>query len=84
MRFSFHAEQWLPYPVPLVFAFLANPSNLPHLMPPRLKTRIEDMRVQPPPPRPVAQDPARRYRSVAAGEGSEILAAAARQAVKRA
>jgi ligand-binding SRPBCC domain-containing protein len=73
MMQRFETRQWAPFPVELVFAFLANPSNLPHLMPPRLKTRIEDMRVQPPPPRPVAQDPARRYRSVAAGEGSEIL-----------
>jgi ligand-binding SRPBCC domain-containing protein len=73
MMERFETRQWAPFPVELVFAFLANPSNLPHLMPPRLKTRIEDMRVQPPPPRPVAPDPARRYRSEAAGEGSEIL-----------
>ena len=73
MTQRFETRQWVPFPVELVFAFFANPSNLPHLMPPRLKTRIEDARVQPPPARPVAQNPARRYRSVAAGEGSEIL-----------
>ena len=73
MTQRFESRQWAPFPVELVFAFLANPANLPYLMPPRLKTRIEDVRVQPPPPRPVAQDPARRFRSVAAGEGSEIL-----------
>lgn len=66
-------SQWVPFPVELVFAFFANPSNLPHLMPPRMKGRIEDLRMQPPPPRPVASDPARRFRSVAAGVGSEIL-----------
>jgi len=59
--------------VELVFAFFANPANLPHLMPPKLKVRIEDARLQPPPPRPMASDPARRFRSVAAGVGSEIL-----------
>jgi ligand-binding SRPBCC domain-containing protein len=73
MTQRFETRQWVPFPVELVFAFLANPANLPHLMPPRLKTRIEDARIQPPPARPMAQDPARRFRSVAAGEGSEIL-----------
>jgi ligand-binding SRPBCC domain-containing protein len=59
--------------VELVFAFFANPSNLPHLIPPKQKARIEDLRMQPPPPRPFVADPARRFRSLAAGEGSEIL-----------
>ena len=66
-------SQWVPYPVELAFAFFANPHNLPHLMPPELAARIEDVRLQPPPPRPVAVDPARRFKSVAAGKGSEIL-----------
>lgn len=42
MAQRFETRQWVPFPVELVFAFFANPSNLPHLMPPRLKTRIED------------------------------------------
>src|ERR1035441_10988758 len=66
-------QQWVPYPVELVFAFFANPSNLPHLMPRNLETRIEDARIEPPPPRPVAVEAARRFLSVAAGGGSEIL-----------
>ena len=66
-------SDWVPYPVELVFAFFATPSNLPHLMPPELRARVEDVRMQPPPPRPMAVDPARRYQSVAAGTGSEIL-----------
>jgi ligand-binding SRPBCC domain-containing protein len=70
---QFAMEQWVPYPVELVFAFFANPANLPHLMPPGLKVRIEDARVLPPPPRPLAADPARRFQSIAAGVGSEIL-----------
>jgi len=73
MAERFEIEQWVPYPVELVFAFFANPTNLPHLMPRKLETRIEDARIQPPPPRPVATDPARRFKSVAAGVGSEIL-----------
>jgi len=73
MTQRFETSQWVPYPVELVFAFFANPSNLPHLMPKKLETKLEDARVEPPPPRPVAQDPARRFLSVAAGVGSEIL-----------
>ena len=73
MSERFETCQFVPFPVELVFAFFANPSNLPHLMPPQLKTRLEDARIQPPPPRPVAADPSRRFLSVAAGVGSEIL-----------
>ncbi|KAA6459766.1 SRPBCC family protein [Acidobacteria bacterium AB60] len=73
MAHHFETSDWIPFPVELVFAFFANPSNLPHLMPAELQCRIEDVRLQPPPPRPVAADPARRFRSVAAGPGSEIL-----------
>jgi ligand-binding SRPBCC domain-containing protein len=69
----FETDQWVPFPVELVFAFFANPSNLPHLMPPKQKVRIEDLRLQPPPARPVAADPSRRFRSIAAGQASEIL-----------
>lgn len=69
----FETSQWVPFPVELVFAFFANPSNLPHLMPAKLETRVEDARIEPPPARPVARDPARRFLSVAAGVGSEIL-----------
>jgi ligand-binding SRPBCC domain-containing protein len=41
MRFSFQTEQWLSYPVELVFDFFANPGNLPLLMPAWQKARIE-------------------------------------------
>jgi ligand-binding SRPBCC domain-containing protein len=73
MTQRFETSQWVSFPVELVFAFFANPANLPHLMPPKLETRIEDARVEPPPPRPEPADPARRFRSIAAGQGSEIL-----------
>jgi ligand-binding SRPBCC domain-containing protein len=73
MTQRFQTSQWTPYPVELVFAFFANPANLPHLMPPKLNVQIEDARIEPPPARPVSADPARRFRSIAAGAGSEIL-----------
>jgi ligand-binding SRPBCC domain-containing protein len=73
MTQRFETSQWVPFPVELVFAFFTNPANLPHLMPLSMRTRIEDARIQPPPPRPVAADLARRFKSVAAGVGSEIL-----------
>jgi ligand-binding SRPBCC domain-containing protein len=73
MTQRFETSQWVAHPVELVFAFFANPTNLPHLMPSKLVTQIEDARIQPPPPRPVHPDPARRFLSVAAGEGSEIM-----------
>lgn len=73
MKQHFEATQWVPFPVELVFAFFANPQNLPHMMPPELDARVEDLRIQPPPPRPVAVDPGRRFKSLAAGTGTEIL-----------
>ena len=73
MTRHFEVSQWVPYPVELVFAFFANPQNLAHLAPPHLKLRVEDVRFTPPPPRPVATDASRRFQSVAAGTGSEIL-----------
>lgn len=73
MSQRFQASQWVPYPVELVFAFFANPSNLAHMFPPQLRARVEDIRMAPAPVRPVAQDAARRFLSVAAGSGSEIL-----------
>lgn len=73
MARTFETSDWVPFPVELVFAFFANPSNLPHFMPREVRARVEDVRLQPPPLRPVAVDPARRFQSVAAGTGSEIL-----------
>lgn len=73
MKQHFKTTQWVPYPVELVFAFFANPHNLPHMMPPELEARVEDVRLEPPPPRPFAIDPGRRFKSVAGGAGTEIL-----------
>jgi ligand-binding SRPBCC domain-containing protein len=52
MRHTHHSEQWLPHSVELVFAFFANPENLPRLMPSWQKARIEETAFVPPPPPP--------------------------------
>ncbi|WP_213807242.1 SRPBCC family protein [Granulicella sp. dw_53] len=72
MPHIFHSEQWLPYPVELVFAFFANPENLPRLMPPWQRARIEEAAFAPPPPRPLAPDPALRLKTIAAGAGTRM------------
>jgi ligand-binding SRPBCC domain-containing protein len=41
MRHSFQTEQWLPYPRERVFAFFADPANLPPLMPGWQRARVE-------------------------------------------
>jgi ligand-binding SRPBCC domain-containing protein len=66
MRHTFHSEQWLPYPVEVVFALFANPQNLPLLMPPWQKTLIETAAFVPPPPSPFSH-PASGHRIVGAG-----------------
>jgi ligand-binding SRPBCC domain-containing protein len=71
MRHTFHTEQWLPYPIDLVFAFFANPENLPRLMPLWQKARIEEMTVAPPPLRPSSSS-ASQLRSIAAGVGTKL------------
>jgi ligand-binding SRPBCC domain-containing protein len=69
---TLRTSQWTPFPVELVFAFFANPGNLPHLMPQWQQARIESSRLIAPPARPIAPDPALRFQSPAAGVGSEI------------
>jgi ligand-binding SRPBCC domain-containing protein len=69
MRHTYHSEQWLPYPVDQVFAFFANPENLPRLMPAWQKARIEEVAFTAPSPRP---DSSRSIRSIAAGQGTRI------------
>jgi ligand-binding SRPBCC domain-containing protein len=49
MRHTYQTEQWLPCSVPLIFAFFANPANLPRLMPGWQKARIEEASIAPPP-----------------------------------
>ena len=67
MRQRFETEQWLPFPVGVVFGFFANPRNLPPLMPAWQRARIEEVTMMPPPDRPA------RTRGVFAGEGTTLL-----------
>ena len=69
MAHTFHAEQWLPFPLELVFAFFANPDNLPRLMPAWQKARIEEATFAPPPPRPPGTP---RYPGIVAGAGTRM------------
>ena len=69
MRLHFQAEQWLPYPVEDVFAFFANPANLPRLMPRWQHTRIDRAEViAPPAPPGGSQIPP----ETAAGSGTQL------------
>jgi ligand-binding SRPBCC domain-containing protein len=72
MRYTFHSEHWFAYPIELVFSFFANPHNLPRLMPAWQSARIENSAYTPPPPRPIASNPALRLETLAAGVGSRI------------
>lgn len=67
MPYSFRSEQWLPYPVEIVFAFFADPENLPALTPPAQQARIDKLQLVPPSGTTPAQRPSR-----AAGVGSLI------------
>ena len=69
MPFLYTAEQWLPHPLEVVFAFFANPQNLPRLMPPWQQARIEQATYTDPPPHP---DPTRRIPGPAAGAGTRL------------
>lgn len=72
MRYHFKTQQWIPYPIELVFAYFANPHNLPGLTLKWQQFRLEEATIVPPPPRPLAPDPSHRLNTVAAGNGSSI------------
>jgi ligand-binding SRPBCC domain-containing protein len=65
MPHRFHSEQLLPYPVEVVFAFFADPENLPRLMPAWQQVRLEQVNLVAPlnPTNDLMQ---------AAGKGSQI------------
>jgi ligand-binding SRPBCC domain-containing protein len=63
-RLSFIAEQWVPFPVEQVFAFIADLRNLPRLMPRWQDTRIDSLELHAPEGRNIPG---------AAGRGSRIL-----------
>jgi ligand-binding SRPBCC domain-containing protein len=70
MRLHFSTSQWLPYPPELVFAFFANPENLPRLMPRWQRARIEEAHIVAPASRPAGEP---RYPGVAAGNGTRLV-----------
>ena len=73
MKQQFAARQWVPFPVEMVFAFFADPLNLPRLMPPALKTRIEEARIKAPPRFDTNHASEISFANPHAGVGSEIL-----------
>jgi ligand-binding SRPBCC domain-containing protein len=62
---TFHSEQWLPLPVEPVFAFFANPANLPRLMPAWHQARLEKASLVAPPSAPDGS-------TLLAGEGTHL------------
>jgi ligand-binding SRPBCC domain-containing protein len=73
MVHRFTASQWLPYPRPFVFAFLADPHNLPGLMPVWQKARMEEAKIVAPPPPPAMAFTGSKNRGLSAGSGSLIV-----------
>ena len=69
MRLHFHTEQRLPYPIEMVFAFFADPANLPRLMPAWQRPRIDQATFVPPPPPP---EPFPGSDRITAGSGTRL------------
>lgn len=69
MPFQFKAEQHLPYPIETVFAFFADPDNLPRLMPAWQDARIDASNFVAPPAAPV---PFPGSDKISAGSGSRM------------
>jgi ligand-binding SRPBCC domain-containing protein len=72
MAQRFVTAQWIPYPVDLVFAFFANPKNLPLLMPEQLRMRIEKIELGPPTRNPMFLGEQSARQEMAAGAGTQI------------
>jgi len=45
VKSRFESEQWLPQPVEKVFAFFANPHNLPRIMPPAMAAKLLNLKL---------------------------------------
>ena len=70
MTFHIQFEQWVPVAIERVFLFFADPRNLPRIMPPETGTRVNRLKLVPP-PNSSAQTPANLEHF--AGAGSEIV-----------
>ncbi len=69
MRHSFQTAQWVPYPIAAVFAFFADPANLPRLMPAWQKAQVEQSTIVAPPETDLLNP---QSRHLEAGTGSAI------------
>lgn len=69
MRHRFRTTQWLPYGLESVFAFFADPANLPKLHPDWQQARIDEMDLHPASPRDGAFAP---EGTTAAGRGTSV------------
>ncbi len=72
MSRRFESEQWVPAPLERVFAFFADPHNLPRIMPPALGTKLVKLSLVPP-RFPAGQVPLGTLRM--AGAGTEMMVA---------
>jgi ligand-binding SRPBCC domain-containing protein len=52
MPFKLEFAEWVPVPINKVFAFFADPENLPRLMPPETQTKVDGFQLVAPPPPP--------------------------------
>jgi ligand-binding SRPBCC domain-containing protein len=68
MRHRFRTTQWLPYTVESVFAFFANPANLPKLHPDWQQARIDEIELHP----PCRNGSAPAEEPIAAGRGTRM------------
>jgi ligand-binding SRPBCC domain-containing protein len=68
MTERFETRLWVAFPVEQVFAFLAMPANLPRIMPPEMKTRIDETRLKAPPELPACSE--QLFRNVDGGSSS--------------
>jgi ligand-binding SRPBCC domain-containing protein len=66
MPFELQFAEWVPFPTPKVFAFFCDPNNLPRIMPPATKTRLEQVRL-------IAPSPDLMPSSQTAGVGTVIV-----------
>lgn len=68
MRHRYRTAQWVPHPVDFVFAFFADPVNLPKLFPEWQHARIDEIDLHPAPVRSNAGSSA----TTAAGRGTSL------------
>ena len=70
---TFNSEQWIPLPTELVFAFFANPANLPRLMPVWQRARVEKASIISPQPPLTTSALTDVFSNLAAGKGTRLV-----------